>query len=105
MKKYLSLYKQAIRLGRLPKRGLCNCLKRKAFTVNSELEINYWDLLPKELKLLLPEDSQLTYWGHEWCASNPMAEIPTHMKNEIHYELTPLRQNIILFCAAMAEEL
>lgn len=91
--KYLSLYRRCLKLGKLPKKGLCNCLKKYD-----------WDSLPEELKLVLPHDPHFTYWGHEWCIDNPTAEIPTTKKNDIHYGLTPLRQNILLFCAAMAEE-
>lgn len=93
--KYINLYRRSIHIGRLPKNGLCNCLKK-----NRE-----WDSLPEEMELMLPLDNQLTYWGHEWCDKNPYAEIPKHLKRSIHYDLTPLRQNILLFCAAMAVEL
>jgi hypothetical protein len=85
---YLALYYNWMRSGRLPNNGLCNSLPKTG-----------------ELEMLLPLDSNRTYWGYEMCADNPATEIHDSLTDKIHYDFTPLRQNIVLFLAAINGEL
>lgn len=93
-KKYLPLYEKWIIDGRLPHNGLCNCLRE-----------HFWQDLPHELEMCLPDDPHRTYWGYELCADNPELGLPEGLVYSIHYEFTPLRQNILLLMAALNDEL
>lgn len=91
--KYLDKYYAWSKTGRLPNNGLCNSFPKHNYEI------------PYDLKIMLPDEPNLTYWGHEIVAENPETYITDHNEDKIHYEFTPLRQNIVLFLAAMNNEL
>lgn len=68
--------------GDLPDYGLCNCL-------DSE-----------ELELFKPDDASEFYPRNYWAYGGPHASI-----NTVSTQFSPLRQTIVLFLAAMNDEL
>ena len=88
---YLNCYKKWLSVGSMPDEGLCICFAHD-------------DLTHSEVKQFEPNDSDLkqykirrksggTYWGSD-SSSDPR-----------YHEFTPLRQTIVLFLAAMNNEL
>jgi hypothetical protein len=93
MKKYLPLYYEWMETGLLPHSGLCRCLN--VFNDN------------KLFNLVTP-DSQQGYWAywHEF-RKTPLytQDVSREMSMKLQYSFNPLRQNILLFLAAMNGEL
>lgn len=90
-KKYLTLYYQWAQTGRLHWNGLCLSLGNdKTFT-----------------ELLSPDSPNgyysVFYWG--WAGEKRTLEYMRAPIKDRMYEFTPLRQNIVLFLAAMNDEL
>ena len=88
MKKYLEFYHKCMKTGRLPKTGLCYC-----FDHNEDIKLFY-----------PPSDNG--FWGYDG------RNIPgLYFKEfgvspyDLRFAFTPLRQNIVLFLAAMNNEL
>lgn len=90
MAKFLDLYKECEELGKLPTRGLCVCMN--GFEMNSILEL----LMPtkQELSEIEREGHEYVYWA---------SGLPVDHRDEV-YGFTPLRQTIILLCAALIGE-
>lgn len=94
-KKYLPLYYKWASKGRIPHFGLCNCFK---------------DCY--EFHLLLPEDMN-GYWAYDGeplsadAGINMQRDIDRRIitRDDARHEFTPLRQTIVLFLAAMNNEL
>lgn len=97
MTPWLDLYNEWMKTSRISHEGLCNSLPAKL-------------RMMKGWKLILPSDeerfqlkeegkSQL-FWGYEecWMSIN-------FTRDKKYYEFTPLRQTIILLCAALNNEL
>lgn len=87
-KKYLPLYEKWIEAG-LPKDGLCHCL----------------DNGDKFFELMKPvhECWMVGYWAYCDGYGGPKYEVAPVWR--IWHDFTPLRQNIVLFMAAMNNEL
>lgn len=86
--KYLTKYYEWAEAGKLPMRGLCSCL------CDGDLSL---------LDLFSLHDG--SYWAHEEGPEYERLGFPNSMANEVRYTFTPLRQNIVLFMAAMNQEL
>lgn len=86
--KYLKFYYKAIKSGRMPTDGLC-----RAFDLTPE---GCYFTLPRHLGLFEPTMPGATYWG---------SGDETEGTYEQYFTFTPLRQTIVLFCAAMNNEL
>lgn len=91
--KYLPLYFKWLKTKRIPRGGLCGSLQERG-QKNHELSIfaeysHDWDG---------------AYWGYDGDFYN-WDEITTTKQREIAFSFTPLRQNIVLFLAAMNNEL
>ena len=84
---YLDFYYHCMKTGLMPTWGLCNKFK------HCEL-----------FKLIDPEvGHNITYWGFELPWPKKAAN-PNYM-DEVRFSFTPLRQTIVLFLAAMNNEL
>lgn len=82
--KYLPYYKEFIKTGRMSKSGLCKIFPKDDF-----------------LELFTPTDCVVNNW--HWGSGYDIGS-PEH--NEIFvFTFTPMRQNILLFMAAMNGEL
>ncbi len=84
--KAIELYHEAMRTGRLPKKGLCCCLPQE----NIEIFTPTWS----DCNNLLLENKSAIFWGSDLLANDP----------ERLFAFSPLRQTIVLFIAAMNEE-
>jgi len=82
-KKYLPLYYKWMKQGRIPNDGLCNSLDYS-----------------EEFRLYFANNLR-GYWGYNGESTHNLCEIDP----EGPYKFTPLRQNIVLFLAAMNGEL
>lgn len=88
-KKYLPLYEKWMKSGKLPEDGLCNLF------VNDPL-----------FELIDP--GWCGYWGYDGFDSyygDPYYDDHCGSMNEVWYDFTPLRQNIVLLMAALNGEL
>lgn len=90
MKKHLEFYLQHINSGKLPSDGLCS-------SIQSDL-LKLFEPTIDEENDLLAEGTSALYWGF----GLPLLGTSTIEKL---YSFTPLRQTIILFCAAINNEL
>ena len=101
-KKYLALYKKWLETGKLPKGlGLCNEFGK--FDSTKGVRVYHDELFP-----LFVEDQVFVYWGFEdgfgekeLLANWGNESVMTEMRSSF----TPLRQTILLFMAALNEEL
>lgn len=87
--KFITLYKRWMEEGQMPSAGLCSSLP------DSLLDSEEFDLCSanhEEAMKSGEEGGGYAWWGIE------------NMEVEGFYELTPLRQNIMLLCACMKEE-
>jgi hypothetical protein len=84
---YLEFYKECMMTGFLPHAGLCACFGGS----------NY------KFELVSPEmfESKFMFWGNDMLDKMPEGVTG----KEWHRAFTPLRQNIVLFMAAMNNEL
>ena len=97
-KKYLSFYKKYAAKGIMPKYGLCESFK------NYDYGLNYGCGRDENIELFEPSPSDsrgisTAYWG---AVDIYTPDLPFERKTK---EFTPLRQNVVLFCAAMTGEL
>ena len=83
-KYFLELYKLYLHEGELDAMGLCSCVKEGYFSSILEKFTPYYHL-------------SKAFWGHGGRKSVPFIEQA--------YTFTPLRQTILLFCAAINNEL
>lgn len=79
--KYLDFYKNWLQKGEIPGAGLCSCIPSDDMDIFDD-EVFRWPL----------------YWGY---GENNYWQIPRY---KVSRDFTPLRQNMILFLAAMAGE-
>ena len=91
--KYLNFYNECIINRGLPFSGLCSCLNAKA-----ERELNH---------LFKPNsrDWDGSYWAYDGKDRNFLNNYGDRSKRSVLFKFTPLRQNIVLFLAAMNNEL
>ena len=82
---YLEFYRRCLKNKKLPNRGLCGCISDPLLDFFSEAH---------------PDFGRSWYWGYD---GNHYSEKGTG--DEVHFAFTPLRQNIVLFMAAMNNEL
>lgn len=85
--KYLPLYYRWCKKDKLPSDGLCRCFKND--------NLFYMLCPPVELNAVL-------YWG--FAGDDPSLD-EYFVKLNRYYKFSPLRQNIVLFLAAMNNEL
>ncbi len=83
--KYLKFYNDAIKYGKMKDAGLCECFEFDGFIVLFEPTYENKDELRDNKKSVM-------YWGSD-------------NGNWLCYKFTPLRQTIVLFMAAMNNEL
>ena len=88
MGKYLRFYNKYMHKGRLPLPGLCNCL----IGIDDIFNPSKYDL-----RILISEGKSSAYWGSELILGESS-------RNDRAYIFNPLRQNIVLFMAAMSGE-
>lgn len=87
--KYLEFYKKCMEYGTIPDEGLCVCLPGE--------EISLFYPINRDFYALKHEDCSTVFWAHG---------IPGVLDVESRaYTFTPLRQTIVLFMAAMNNEL
>lgn len=89
---YLELYNEWMRLGHLPSHGLCGSVGEHDYMLSlmspsKEYSPSYWGYDPEA------EDIS---WYNSYMGQNPI---------QVMHEFTPLRQTILLFMAAMNDEL
>jgi hypothetical protein len=86
-KKYLKFYQECLDSGRMPDAGLCICLGKRKMEIFQPIgrEVNYYDGVLTGL-----------YWASDVNPGDSFAR---------HYGFSPTRQNIVLFLAAMNNEL
>jgi len=104
-KKYLELYKKWLKEGRLPERGLCFSLpihvgflkaaEYIAIPTDDPLFELFKPWTEEEYPMLKSDPLWQTFW---------LADGETNGRH-LHYKFTPLRQTILLFMAAMNNEL
>jgi hypothetical protein len=89
---YLDFYKECLKTRRLPRSGLCVCLGGDFKSV------------------FMPDEAHPTY-GHlwHWAYNGEMYEdwdcLSISTQTRIEYNFSPLRQNMVLFMAAVNNEL
>jgi len=88
---YMQFYYQCMESGCLPDRGLCHSIGDPR---RSAINPGLWVFTNKDLQLFEPIEPQLHYWGCE-----------DYVSYDITHGFTPLRQTIVLFLAAMNNEL
>jgi hypothetical protein len=93
-KKYLPLYYKWMESERLPHNGLCNCFGLCYSEDKWESGEGYEDF---EIMFPLPYDDVNIECRNYWGAGEKV--------RNLHVAFTPLRQNIVLFLAAMNNEL
>ena len=89
-KKYLEFYERTIKTGKLPKNGLCFCF----------IDDDY-------LKLFSP-GKMGGYWGYYMEFYDHVVltqDVDKELSDRLCNEFNPLRQTIVLFMAAMNNEL
>jgi hypothetical protein len=87
---FLDFYKVNIELGEIPDCGLCNSLD----------DMDLIPLFEPNGNEILNEDVRFGYWGY-----NGENELDNSVdQNDRAYKFTPLRQTIVLLCAAMNNE-
>lgn len=97
-KKYLSIHKKALATGKLPDVGLCCTIPDSSDDENFKL-FSTFDTLSGE------QVERGGYWAYDGEHSS-LNDFPTGTNyNTIRFKYTELRQNIILFLAAMNGEL
>jgi hypothetical protein len=87
--KYLPLYKEWIKTGKMPWRGLCGSLPDN-----------------EEMSTIFEDNGMGGYWGYN--GKNVFSSDIWHddkIFDDTVYTFTPLRQNIVLLLAAMNNEL
>jgi len=89
---YLNLYKKWCKTGELPYAGLCCNLYPRQY---------------EKFRNLYITNRMSGYWGYDGRNLLPLFDIKISKEkaDEIRYKFTPLRQNLILFLAAMNNEL
>jgi hypothetical protein len=94
---YLDFYNRHIVNGRLSSSGLCNCNLPKYNSSFDLMKPTHEDMVRHRQELQYPEHIVMAYWA---------AGLPLKSSiNKRAHSFTPLRQNIILFLAAMNNEL
>ena len=93
-KKYLSFYERYAPKNTLPEAGLCECFTSKTLEADENIDL-----------FEPPDDacSESLYWGASDLKD--YYALRRSGKARRHYDFTKLRQNIVLFCAAMEGEL
>lgn len=89
-KRFLKFYKRCARYGLIPNHGLCTC----------DLDLYTLALVTPSLddvKELMDNNLSVSYWG-SGLANDTNIEL-------LRYKFTELRQNIVLLCAAINDEL
>lgn len=89
----LDMYKEWLEAGKLPEEGLCKCIKSKA---HEELLDLFNPSFNERVELAQVGFSSM-FWGSGLMVSDD------HF--QIWYSFTPMRQTILLFMAAMNNEL
>lgn len=92
--KHLQFYMDCMKTGMMPDEGLCFCINKNNM---GPLEPSIFDLfIPDEedKEMLIDDNHSLNYWGSGL----------DHMKCG-YYQFTTLRQTIVLFMAAINNEL
>ena len=95
--KYFKLYEQWMESGELPLRGLCACLGREA---NDNMPSIEWFKPSRED---FPEFYRSMHISGGWWGYD--GEPHESYKVNQQYEFTPFRQTILLFLAAMHDEI
>lgn len=109
-KKHLAFYKRCMKLGKFPKvngyqyEGLCDCAGTMQYLVtdgliDKELLVLFEPTL-EDKHTLLKESVHGGYWGYEF----PFVGDRSNVK-KMRQDFTPLRQTIVLFMAAINNEL
>lgn len=85
--KYLKFYEECMENGKIPESGLCKCLDG----------VDLFRPYGSEITELFTTENSFPYWGSglPWFADS----------SSLWYGFTPLRQNIVLFLAAINGEL
>ena len=91
---YLDLYKEWMREEKIPNTGLC-------WSVPKRIKKNIFKYIkptPEDIKMLNKQNISSTWWGYGIPRRNETF-------NTRLCKFTPLRQNLILLCAALNDEL
>lgn len=88
---YLEFYKKCMKTGRLPKSGLCG-------SMDSYESVNLFQGYH-------PQYTYNWHWGYNGEPYPVWDTISKRMQRKIEFEFTPLRQTVVLFLAAMNNEL
>jgi hypothetical protein len=94
-KKYLKFYKKCMKAGSLPDDGLCLSLIRRG---REDKKLALFEPTSADNSMILVEGTSYGYWA------SGLLTHPDNL-NERMYGFTPLRQTIVLFLAAMNNEL
>ena len=98
MKKHLEFYKACMETGVLPKEiyggGLCNCANEELIDTDLLDDLHPTD---EDFDKLMDEHKNRCYWGSDLNSVEYL--------NTLSHSFTPLRQTIVLFMAAMNNEL
>lgn len=95
MGKHLDFYERNIEHMIMPDEGLCMCASDDK--ISSDILEEYFQPTPEERYDLVTEGLSTFYWGSGISKYNQY--------DEIAYVFTPLRQTIVLFMAAINNEL
>lgn len=87
---YLKYYKKFLKAGRLPDKGLCNAIP---------------GIFEDETKIMEPTNDEILILRYDNLSCDYWAS-GLHYEDSMKYHtFTPLRQTIVLFCAAINNEL
>jgi hypothetical protein len=96
-KKHLNFYKNCLHIGEIPRNGLCSCAQKGMISMT-------------KLDLLTPDDDELDkysgngFWSYIYWGFGEKYDAYTS-RYDLRRKFTTLRQNIVLFIAAMNNEL
>lgn len=91
-KRHLDFYKKSMKSGHMPEVGLCDCVGYKKLSAKL-LKLMYPTVYDQQM--LISEGFSTGYWA---------SGFKTYERNK-SYTFTPLRQTIVLFMAALNDEL
>jgi hypothetical protein len=97
MKKHLDFYKACMRAGCLPESGLCSCADDDDSGYISSKLLDLFYPTPDDMLRLVNDGMPSMYWA---CGVQL-----DKIDNNFDRIFTPLRQNIVLFMAAINNEL
>ena len=99
MKKNLDFYNECMKTGELPEKGLCGCALEGL--ISNDLLNLFKPTTEEEIKLH-EENTSYIFWGYGLFYTD---EDDCQQYYNVRYSFTPLRQTIVLFMAAMNNEL